>query len=152
MQPVIRVYRIKLRGLSGQIAYRGNVISIDEIIRWLPRIPSTLRTIVVRRKGLNEHREFYARRNKIIAALTFLKANNPYYADIQIDVDRISQLRITQRKVMMFMKVSYPRYVVMRETEGNAIALSFINFYKRYSEGSRSRLVICRKQNSTSLS
>lgn len=98
VQPVIRVYRIKSRGLPGQFAYKGNIINvgqnIDEIIRCLPRIPSTLSTIVVRREGLNEHRDFHVRRNKIITALTFLKTNNPYYADISIDVDRISQLPI----------------------------------------------------------
>ena len=98
VQPVMRVYRIKSRGIPGQYAYKGNIINIGqnitEIINSLPRTPSTLSVVVVRREVLNEHRDFHVRRKKVLSALIFLKENNRYYADIEIDMEQISQLPI----------------------------------------------------------
>lgn len=98
IQPVMRVYRVKSRGIPGQYAYTGNIINIgqniNEIINLLPRTPSTLSVVIIRREVSNEYRDFHVRRNKVLAALHFLKNNNPYYADIEIDMQKISQLPI----------------------------------------------------------
>jgi hypothetical protein len=85
---VIMVYRLR----GGQNGYRGNVINfhqdIQEFTNRLPRSPSSLDILVVRRESANDpsaFRDFTVRRGKVGRALIWLKENNPYYRDIIID-------------------------------------------------------------------
>lgn len=85
---VISVYRLR----GGQHGYRGNVINfpqdVQEFTTSLPRQPSTLNVLVVRRQSANDptaFRDFRVRRDKVARALLWLKENNDYYKDINID-------------------------------------------------------------------
>jgi hypothetical protein len=85
---VISIYRLR----GGQNGYRGNVINfpqdIEEFTTRLPRIPSSLEVLIVRRQSSNNlegFRDFTVRRSKVGRALSWLKANNRYYSDIVID-------------------------------------------------------------------
>lgn len=92
----MRIYRVKSRGAPGQYAYKSNIINIGqditEIVRFLPRLPASLTAIIVRKETVNEHRDFYVKRDKILKSLQFLKNHNPFFNDIIIDIDTISQL------------------------------------------------------------
>ncbi|CAB4417166.1 unnamed protein product [Rhizophagus irregularis] len=86
--PIISVYYLR----GGQYAYSGNVINfpqdIGEFVSRLPRHPSTLDTLIVRRSSAESStsfRDFTVRRDKVRKALCWLKRNNRYYADIIID-------------------------------------------------------------------
>ena len=92
--PVISVYCLR----GGQYAYRGNVINfpqdVSEFVTRLPRIPSSLDVLIVRRNSANgvAFRDFTVRRNKVIRALYWLKENNRYYTDIVIDKEVLHSL------------------------------------------------------------
>ena len=59
----------------------------------LPRLPSELDVMIVRKKGSNNtHRDFRVRRMVVQRALQWLKQNNKYYRNIDIDVSVSSQL------------------------------------------------------------
>ena len=95
--PVMSVY--KLRG--GQHGYRGNVINfpqdVQEFTTKLPRDPSSLDVVVIRRQSasnLEAFREFKVRRAKVVHALNWLKENNRYYGDIIIDQEVLRSLPV----------------------------------------------------------
>ncbi|PKY46255.1 hypothetical protein RhiirA4_300765, partial [Rhizophagus irregularis] len=86
--PIISVYYLH----GGQYGYSGNVINfpqdIGKFVSRLPRHPSTLDTLVVRRSSAERStsfRDFRVCRDKVRKALCWLKENNRYYADIIID-------------------------------------------------------------------
>lgn len=85
--PVISVYCLR----GGQYAYRGNVINFPQDVREfttrLPRHPSSLDVLVVRRQGASgsTYRDFNVRHVKVAQALMWLKANNQYYTNIIVD-------------------------------------------------------------------
>ncbi len=92
---VMSVYRLR----GGQLGYRGNVINFSQDIQdfttQLPRHPSSLDVLVVRRKSANDptaFRDFIVRRSKVFRALIWLKENNPYYNDITIDKEILDSL------------------------------------------------------------
>src|SRR3954462_2624712 len=92
---VMSVYRLR----GGQNGYRGNVINfpqdIQEITNRLPRNPSTLDVLVVRRQLGNDStsfRDFNVRRSKVANALIWLKLNNRYYENIIIDTKTLQFL------------------------------------------------------------
>ena len=93
--PVMSVY--KLRG--GQYGYRGNVINfpqnVEEFATRLPRYPSSLNVLLVRRHSANDlgtFKDFKVRRMKVTHALYWLKKNNRYYRDIDIDNEMLQSL------------------------------------------------------------
>lgn len=94
VMPIMSVYRLPL----GQIAYSGHVINLPQDVmsfaNTLPRLPSQLDVIVVRKVANQSHRDFRARRSKVHSALQWLIHNNIYYQAnrIQIDMDAIAQL------------------------------------------------------------
>lgn len=112
VQPVMRVYRITTRGIPGQYFYKDNIINvgqdINEIAHLLPRIMSNLDVIVVRWNYLEQYRDFYVRKDKVLNALKFLKLNNPYYTDIEIDEQQISQLPINGSIYNMLKSIEVP--------------------------------------------
>src|SRR5581483_11805034 len=92
---VISVYRLR----EGQTGYRGNVINFPQDVlgftSQLPRNPSTLDVLVVRRQSPNDpnaFRDFSVRRSKVRRALIWLKENNNYYRDITIDQEILNSL------------------------------------------------------------
>src|SRR6266498_1313762 len=92
---VISVYRLS----GGQHGYRGNVINFPQDIKVfttrLPRHPSTLEVLIMRRQSSNNlesFRDFKVRRAKVARALYWLKCNNPYYSNIVIDNEILESL------------------------------------------------------------
>ena len=92
---VMSVYRLR----GGQNGYRGNVINfpqdIQEFTKRLPRNPSSLEILLVRRQSGNDptgFRDFIVRRSKVENALLWLKANNHLYEDITIDDEVLQSL------------------------------------------------------------
>ena len=95
--PVMSVYRLR----EGQHGYRGNVINfpqdVQEFATYLPRNPSSLDVLVVRRQSANNStgfRDFKVRHAKVARALCWLKENNRYYEDIIIDNEILQSLPV----------------------------------------------------------
>ncbi|PKY46625.1 hypothetical protein RhiirA4_409171 [Rhizophagus irregularis] len=92
--PIVSVYNLP----GGQYAYRGNIINfpqdVQEFVTRLPRNPSTLDLVIIRRYTENgsNFRDFHVRREKVMQALRWLKANNKFYRDIEIDSDVLQTL------------------------------------------------------------
>ena len=85
--PMMNVFRLP----SGrQYGYSGHVLNLPQdvqsVVNSLPRTASNLGTVVVRRKRSSGNvMEFRVRRDRVYAALVFLKRNNKYYSNIKID-------------------------------------------------------------------
>ena len=93
--PIMSIYRLP----HGQYAYGGHVINlpqdINTFVNSLPRSPSSLDVLIVRREGAAEsHKDFKVRRSVILTALQWLVENNIYYRDVTIDETTLSQLPI----------------------------------------------------------
>ena len=91
------VYRLR----GGQHGYRGNVINfpqdVQEFATYLPRNPSSLDVLVIRRQSANNSagfRDFKVRRAKVARALCWSKENNRYYEDIIIDNEILQSLPV----------------------------------------------------------
>ncbi|CAG8821419.1 19353_t:CDS:1 [Gigaspora margarita] len=87
---VVSVYYL----CGGQYAYCGNVINfpqdIKEFMTRLSRHPSSLDILIVRRqsaRGSLSFRDFNVRRAKVERALRWLKENNRYYTNINVDYE-----------------------------------------------------------------
>ena len=81
----------------GQYAYSRHVINLRQDVasfaNTLPRLPSELDVIVVRKEGAAEsHNDFRVRRSVVFCALQWFLANNIYYRNIHIDPDAIAVL------------------------------------------------------------
>ena len=93
--PIMSIYRLPY----GQYGYSGHILNLPQdvasFINSLPRCPSTLDVIIVRREGGdNSHRDFRVRRAKVLTALEWLVANNRYYAEVTIDNHTLGTLPI----------------------------------------------------------
>jgi len=93
--PIMCIYRKH----GGQRGYKGHVINFPQNIQsFLNKLPcnvSELPMIVVRRHGAeNTHKDFQIRRDRVLAALQWLKLNNPCYNDIIIDLTSIASLPV----------------------------------------------------------
>ena len=94
IMPTISIYRLPL----GQYGYTGHVINLPQDVisfaRSLPRLPSQLDVLVVRREKDQSHRDFRVRRAVVQEALEYLLANNKYYRanDMHLDADALQQL------------------------------------------------------------
>ena len=91
--PIMSLYRLP----HGQYGYSGHVINLPQDVgsfaNTLPRLPSELDVIVVRKEGANEsHHDFRVRRSVVLCALQWLLANNIYYRNVRIDSDAIALL------------------------------------------------------------
>jgi len=85
--PIVKVYKLK----GGQVSYGGHVITFTQdvlqFVNTLPRHPSALGILIVRKTFSDGHFDFKVRRDKIIKALVWLKSNNIYYSDINLDMN-----------------------------------------------------------------
>ena len=91
--PIMSLYRLP----HGQYGYSGHVINLPQDIASfatsLPRLPSKLDVIVVRKEGATQsHRDFRVRRSVVLRALQWLLANNVYYRNIRIDPNALALL------------------------------------------------------------
>ena len=141
VQPVMRVYRVRSRGNPGQYAYKGNIINIGQnitdVARSLPRVPSSLSIVIVRREVLDKHRDFHVRREKVVNALRFFKLNNPYYANVEIDTEKISQLPVNGSIHAQIQTVEIPENTESVEEESEQIYESIVPQKIKISEAGR---------------
>ena len=91
--PIMSLYRLP----HGQYAYSGHVINLPQdvasFVNSLPRLPTELDIIVVRKQGAaDSHHDFRVRRSVVLAALQWLLANNQYYRSVQINSDALALL------------------------------------------------------------
>ena len=87
------IYRLP----RGQYGYSGHVINLPQdiplFVSSLPRQPSDLDIVIIRKEGSgSNHRDFCVRRSKILAALQWLVTNNAYFSNITIDHTNLSAL------------------------------------------------------------
>ena len=78
-------------------AYSRHVINLSQNVasfaNSLPRLPSELDVIVVRKEGAtNTHHDFHVRRGVVLQALQWLLANNRYYLSVRINLDALALL------------------------------------------------------------
>ncbi len=91
--PIMSVYRKH----GGQHGYKGHVVNLPQDIQgflnYLPCNVRDLPILIVRRHGAeNTHTDFRVRRERVLFALQWLKANNPCYKDITIDHNALQHL------------------------------------------------------------
>ena len=93
LAPTVHVHMLK----HGGIASRGHCIAFPQAVQEpatiLPRLPTEVDIIRVRRQGKDDTRkDFSVRRHQVESALRWLKGNNPAYANIIIDEARLQNL------------------------------------------------------------
>ena len=77
------IYRLP----HGQYGYSGHILNLPQdvtsFVNNLPRSPTDLDVIIVRREGAAEsHKDFRVRRSVVLAALQWLVENNKYYHNV----------------------------------------------------------------------
>lgn len=93
--PIMCVYRLK----GGQRGYNGHVLNLPQDLQgFLTKLPcyvTDLPVLVVRRHGAdNTHRDCRVRRDHVLNALLWLKQNNPFYREIEIDAHALNSLPV----------------------------------------------------------
>ena len=93
VMPILSVYQLPL----GQYGYSGRVINLPQdvasFVRSLPRMPSQLDVVLVRREGAaGSHKDFKVRRSCVLQALQWLMENNPNLCEISLDHVAFAQL------------------------------------------------------------
>ena len=88
VMPIMSVYRLP----QGQYGYSGHVVNLPQDVasfaQSLPRLPSQLDVIVVRKEGANQsHRDFRVRRAVVLRALQWLVTHNQYYHSLGVTID-----------------------------------------------------------------
>jgi hypothetical protein len=91
--PIMTLYRLP----HGQYGYSGHVINLPQDVasfaNSLPRLPSDLDVIVVRKEGnAQSHHDFRVRRSRVLSALHWLQVNNIYYRNVSINSDAVHLL------------------------------------------------------------
>jgi hypothetical protein len=93
VHPVITVYAVR----GGQRKTKNHVVNfpqnVDRFVNTLPLHPDNV-PLIVRRQGMDGagHYDFRVRRGVVRRALLWLKANNKWYRDIDIDWAGMGQL------------------------------------------------------------
>ena len=66
---------------------------IESFLQKLPARVAELPVLVVRRHGADDsHKDFTVRRHRVLEAILWLKTNNPFYKDVEVDQDAIQSL------------------------------------------------------------
>ena len=91
--PMMQMYVLPF----GQYGYRGNVLNLPQGIQslatFLPRTGKSVGVITVRLKGKNDsHKDFRVTRDRVQEALLWLRRNNRYYCNIEIDYAALNAL------------------------------------------------------------
>ena len=97
VMPIMSVYRLP----QGQYGYSGHVVNLPQDVasfaQTLPRLPSELDVIVVRKEGANHtHRGFRVRRGVVHQALQWLVTHNQYYRSLGITIDAVALVQLPQ--------------------------------------------------------
>ncbi|CAC5413966.1 unnamed protein product [Mytilus coruscus] len=95
ISPCINIHMLK----HGGIAANGHCVAfpqeVNEPGKILPKLPSEVNIIRVRKIGKNDtSKEFNVRRQKVQIALVWLKKNNHAYFDIEISEERLNLLPV----------------------------------------------------------
>jgi len=84
MMPIMSIYRLPL----GQYGYSGHVVNLPQDVlsfaTSLPRLPSEIDVLVVRKEKDQAHQDFRVRRRVVQQALSWLLENNRYYRANQV--------------------------------------------------------------------
>ena len=85
---IMSLYRLP----QGQYGYTGHVVNLPQDVasfaQSLPRLPSDVDVIVVRREGANQtHCDFRVRRSVVHRALQWLVIHNKYYRSLGTTID-----------------------------------------------------------------
>ena len=95
VMPIMSIYKLP----HGQYGYSGHVVNLPQDVvsfaKFLPRLPSNLDIIVVRKKAANQtHSDFRVRRQVVERALQWLITHNQYYQalGITINITALEQL------------------------------------------------------------
>ena len=88
VMPIMSIYRLP----HGQYGYSGHVINLPQDVASfatrLPRLPSELDVIVVKKEGAGQsHRDFRIRRSVVQCALQWLVTHNKYYHANHVHID-----------------------------------------------------------------
>ena len=90
--PIMSLYKLP----HGQYAYSGHVINLPQDVasfaNSLPRLPSEVDVIIVRKGASNSHRDFPVRRAVVLHALQWLVANKKYYHNVCINPEALEIL------------------------------------------------------------
>ena len=97
VMPIMSLYRLP----QGQYGYTGHVVNLPQDVasftQILPRKPSDLDVIVVRREGANQtHRDLRVRRSVVHRALQWLVIHNQYYRSLGITIDTTALEQLPQ--------------------------------------------------------
>ena len=97
VMPIMSVYRLP----QGQYGYSGHVVNLPQdvasFVQSLPRLPSDLDVILVRKEGANQtHRDFRVRRGVVQRALQWLVSHNKYYHALGVTIDTTALAQLPQ--------------------------------------------------------
>lgn len=97
VMPIMSIYQLPF----GQLGYSGHVINLPQDVRSftssLPRSPSNLDIIIVRKEGATQsHRDFQVRRSIVLQALQWLITNNVYYQANHICIDHTTLAQLPE--------------------------------------------------------
>ena len=95
VMPIMSIYRLP----HGQYGYSGHVINLpQDVVSFassLPRLPSELDVVVVRKEGANQsHRDFRVRRAAVHQALQWLVTHNVYYRANHMHINQNALARL----------------------------------------------------------
>ena len=85
----------------GQYGYSGHVVNLPQdvasFVSSLPRLPSELDVIIVRKEGASQsHWDFRVRRSVVHRALQWLITNNKYYRALNVRIDANALVQLPQ--------------------------------------------------------
>ena len=94
VMPIMSVYRLPH-------GYSGHVVNLPQDVasfaQSLPRLPSDLDVIIVRKEGANHsHRDFRVRRGVVHRALQWLVSHNRYYHTLGVTIDSTALAQLPQ--------------------------------------------------------
>ena len=97
VMPIMSVYRLP----QGQYGYSGHVVNLPQDVasfaQSLPRLPSDLDVIIVRKEGANRtHRDFRVRRGVVHRPLQWLVSHNRYYHALCVTIDSTALAQLPQ--------------------------------------------------------
>ena len=88
VMPIMSLHKLP----HGQYGYTGHVVNLPQDVasfaRSLPRLPSNLNVLVIRKEGANNtHRDFQVRRQVVHRALQWLVTHNQFFRSMEITID-----------------------------------------------------------------
>ena len=93
--PIMTIYHKH----GGQLGYTGHVLNLPQNVQqFIDKLPVNVSDLpiltIIRQGATNTYHNFCVCRDKVLHALQWLKHNNKFYTDIEIDLDSIQHLPI----------------------------------------------------------